>query len=83
MVTEQGLFFFDFDRMSMTPYKKSFEEFNYGNKKFTLIVECDDSTFVIATIETPHFVKLNRDSAASKVIIDQAQKSNEHGYTDL
>ena len=66
------MFFFDFDRISTTPFKKLDGNFNYETKKFTLIVECDYSTFIIATIETPHFIKLNRDSGELKVIIDNA-----------
>ena len=55
----------------------------FQGKKITLICECSPTILVLATIDVPHFIKVDRETLQVSVIEDTSQKSNEHGYTDL
>ena len=82
-VTERGLVFFDFDKTSSEPIRQLGEQLEFGAKKLTLVCECSEEIFVVATIDRPNLLKVNRDTGSVKLIEDKSQNSSEHGYTDL
>ena len=83
-VTERGLSFFEFDKTSNhSPIVDTNKSMVFQGKRMTLVCECSPTIFVLASIDVPHFVKVDRAAFQTAVILDQSQKSNEHGYTDL
>ncbi len=62
MISDRGLFFFDFDKTASNPIQRLNEQILFKDRKFTLLCEVTEGIFVIGTIERPHFLKINRET---------------------
>ena len=82
-MTERGLSFYELDKNSANPVRQIGQSIMFQGKKITLICECSPNILVLATIDVPHFIKVDRETLQVSVIEDTSQKSTEHGYTDL
>ena len=72
-VTERGLSFFEFDKTSShSSIIDSNKSMVFQGKRMTLICECSPTIFVLATIDVPHFVKVDRESFETTIILDQS-----------